>query len=127
LKKGREKGQARKENVNSRALSIFLSPINKRAHATMTYSMRDIGIYMLKCACSKRFNMVSHLNQKLYHGIIFTCFDCIDTARFPLVALLKKNGFCPKKTGMRALLKRLRKKLRKECQIMSLEIKQSLT
>ena len=51
----------------------------------------------------------SHLNQKLYHGIIFARFDCIDTTRFPLVALLKKNRFRPKKTGVWALLERLRK------------------
>jgi hypothetical protein len=51
----------------------------------------------------------SNFNQKLYHGIIFARFDCIDTTRFPLVALLKKNRFRPKKTGVWALLERLRK------------------
>jgi hypothetical protein len=51
----------------------------------------------------------SNLNQKLYHGIIFARFDRIDAARFPLVALLKKNRFRPKKTGVGALLERLRK------------------
>ena len=43
-----------------------------------------------------------------YHGIILARLDGVNAARFAPVALLEKNGFRPKQTRVRALLKRLR-------------------
>ena len=87
----------------SRALSIFLSPMNNRAQATITCNVQ-VKNQMNEITRSTKILEQSKIH---HHGIIFTRFDGIDTACFALVALLKKNSLSPKKTGMRAFLKGL--------------------